>query len=76
VRRLVREDHLAEDLTQEVFLQVHRFRERYDPERDPRAWLFTIATNQVRSTWRSRQRRPEGREESLERLLDTERPEV
>lgn len=61
VRRLVREDHLAEDLTQDVFLQVQRARSTYDPERDPRAWLFAIATNRVRAEWRSKGRSPEAR---------------
>jgi RNA polymerase sigma-70 factor (ECF subfamily) len=54
VRRLVPDEHLAEDLTQEVFLHVQRALSTYDPERDPRPWLFTIATNKLRDHWRSR----------------------
>lgn len=54
VRRLVPDEHLAEDLTQEVFLHVQRALSSYDPERDPRPWLFTIATNKLRDHWRSR----------------------
>jgi RNA polymerase sigma factor (sigma-70 family) len=54
VRRLVPDEHLAEDLTQEIFLQVQRALSGYDPERDPRPWLFTIATNKLRDHWRSR----------------------
>ncbi len=54
LRRLVGDEHLAEDLTQDVFLQAHRALPSYDPARDPRPWLFTIATNKLRDHWRSR----------------------
>ncbi len=54
LRRLVGDEHLAEDLTQDVFLQAHRALASYDPTRDPRPWLFTIATNKLRDHWRSR----------------------
>jgi RNA polymerase sigma-70 factor (ECF subfamily) len=82
VRRLVGEDHLAEDLTQEIFLQVHRSLESYDPTRDIRPWLFSIATNKVRDHWRSRRHREEQGEESAEQeglaevLSATEPPEA
>ena len=54
LRRLVRSEHLAEDLAQEVFLHVHRALPRYDPERPLSPWVFTIAMNKVRDHWRSR----------------------
>lgn len=54
VRRMVGEEHLAEDLTQEVFLHLHRNLDGYDPSRALRPWVFTIATNKVRDYWRSR----------------------
>lgn len=54
LRRLVPDEHQAEDLTQDVFLQVHRALPSYDPARDPRPWLFTIATNKLRDHWRAR----------------------
>src|SRR6185503_20652737 len=54
LRRLVGDEHAAEDLTQDVFLQAHRALPSYDPARDPRPWLFTIATNKLRDHWRSR----------------------
>ena len=54
LRRLVPDEHQAEDLTQDVFLQVHRALSSYDPTRDPRPWLFTIATNKLRDHWRAR----------------------
>lgn len=66
VRRLVGDDHLAEDLTQDVFLHIHRALESYDPARDIRPWVFTIATNKVRDHWRSRRHRDAQSEESSE----------
>ena len=57
VRRLVREEHLAEDVTQDVFMHVYRSLESYDPERELRPWVYTIATNKVRDHWRSRRHR-------------------
>jgi RNA polymerase sigma-70 factor (ECF subfamily) len=44
-RRLVGSDARAEELTQDVFVQVFRFRHRYRPESRLSTWLFTIATN-------------------------------
>jgi RNA polymerase sigma-70 factor, ECF subfamily len=60
VQRLVVDAHLAEDLTQDVFLQVHRSLPSYDPLRDPRPWLFTIATNKLRDHWRARRAAGDG----------------
>jgi len=59
IRRLVREEHHAEDLTQDVFLHFHRALDSYDPERPLAPWVFTIATNKVRDLWRSRRHRAE-----------------
>lgn len=54
VAYLMRDPHLAEDLTQESFLRLNHVIDRLDPERDPTAWVFTIVTNCVRDHWRSR----------------------
>jgi RNA polymerase sigma-70 factor (ECF subfamily) len=45
VRRLVGSDARAEEVTQEVFVQVFRFRGRYQPQSRLATWIFTIATN-------------------------------
>ncbi len=45
VRRLVGSDARAEEITQDVFVQMFRFRERYRPESRLSTWVFTIATN-------------------------------
>lgn len=67
VRRLVNDEQLAEDLTQDVFLNIQRAFSTYDPERELQPWVFTIASNKVRDHWRS-QRHREGRKEvSIER---------
>jgi len=53
VYRLLGDRSLAEDMTQEVFLKVHRAAHQLDPTRDPGPWLMTIAHNACRDLWRS-----------------------
>lgn len=67
VRRLVQDEHLAEDLSQDIFAHVYRALPTYDPARDLRPWVFTIATNKVRDFWRSRRHRDSQMEVSVER---------
>jgi RNA polymerase sigma-70 factor (ECF subfamily) len=45
VRRMVAHQARAEELTQDVFVQVFRFRQRYRPESKLATWIFRIATN-------------------------------
>ncbi|MEW6073564.1 MAG: sigma-70 family RNA polymerase sigma factor [Planctomycetota bacterium] len=66
VRRVVGDEAAVEDLTQDIFLHVYRALPTYDPERDLRPWLFTIASNKVRDHWRSRPRQEARREASIE----------
>ena len=54
VRRQVADDHVAEDLTQDIFLNIHRALESYDPERALQPWVYRIATNKIRDHWRAR----------------------
>ncbi|MFH1277070.1 MAG: RNA polymerase sigma factor [Candidatus Eisenbacteria bacterium] len=51
--RLLGDPTAAEDLTQEVFLRVHRSADRLDPDRDPMPWLRTITANLCRDHRRS-----------------------
>jgi len=44
-RRFVGSEAQAEELAQDVFVQVFRFRHRYRPQSRFSTWLFTIATN-------------------------------
>jgi len=57
VKSLVRDQHLAEDLTQDVFLQLHKGFPSYDPNRALRPWVFAVAVNRLRDHWRSRAHR-------------------
>lgn len=66
VRRMVGEEHLAEDVTQDIFMHVYKSLPRYDTARSLRPWVFTIATNKVRDFWRSRRHRDTLRETSYE----------
>lgn len=55
----VRDAELAEDLTQEVFVQALRALEGYDWRGSIAPWLLRIARNTVTDHWRRRARRPE-----------------
>jgi len=49
----------ARDLVQQTFLQLHRARLDFDPEKRLKPWLYTIAMNLKREHFRRRKRRPE-----------------
>jgi RNA polymerase sigma-70 factor (ECF subfamily) len=61
VRRLVRDDRIVEELTQEVFLSVFVALPGFRLDGDFAAWLFTIARNAARSYLRSAQNRQDDR---------------
>lgn len=63
---MVAEEHLAEDVTQEVFVHIQRSITSYDPTRDLSPWVFTIAANKVRDHWRSRRHHDALRETSFD----------
>lgn len=48
----------AEDLVQEVFLRLYRYRDRYQPRAKFSTWLFHVAQNVARNAIRSRRRHP------------------
>jgi len=56
----------AEDVTQDVFLKVHRAAAQLDAGRDPAPWLAAIATNACRDVWRSGAYRMGRRSASIE----------
>ena len=56
-RRMVGAEARAEELTQDVFTQVFRFRDRYRPESKFATWIFTIATNLCLNDLRRPERR-------------------
>jgi RNA polymerase sigma-70 factor (ECF subfamily) len=53
VVNLLRDPVLGQDLTQDVFMRLHKVIDRLDTDRDPSGWVFTVATNVVRDHWRS-----------------------
>lgn len=68
----------AEDVVQETFLQVHLSADRFDTTRRFKPWLFTIAANKARDSFRSKARRPVvpldvpvgGSDDESQKLLD------
>ncbi len=82
VYHLLGERTAAEDVTQEVFLKVHRSAAQLDASRDPAPWLAAIAYNTCRDLWRSGAYRMRRRSASIEqdaavtlRLAHTDDPE-
>ena len=45
IRRMVRDEALAQDLTQETFIRAQRGLKNFREESSPRTWLFRIANN-------------------------------
>ena len=58
VQGMVRDAHLASDVTQEVFEKVLLKNSLYRPGTNFRAWLFEVARNQALTMLRSRSRLP------------------
>lgn len=57
--RLVGHREAAEDITQDVFVKVHRAADRLQVDRNPKPWLTTITYNTVRDAARRTAARPE-----------------
>lgn len=66
VRRMLRDEHQCEDLTQEILMNVHRALPGYDPARPLSPWVFTIATNKLRDHWQSRRFQESRRQVALD----------
>jgi RNA polymerase sigma-70 factor, ECF subfamily len=56
LNRMVSDRELAQDLTQETFLQAHRAGRQLPEVLNPRAWLYRIATNLALNAIRRRSR--------------------
>ncbi len=56
LRRLLRDDDVAQDLLQETMLRAHRALTRLGPGANERAWLYRIATNVALNHLRDRTR--------------------
>ena len=68
--RMLGERALAEDISQDVFLKVHRALDRLDPDRDPAPWLATIVGNACREYWRGRHHKASTRSVPIEEIAD------
>src|SRR4051812_39632274 len=55
-RRLIDKSQ-AEDLSQDVLLKIHAYRDSYDPRQKFEGWLFSIAANTLVDFLRSQGRR-------------------
>ncbi len=72
-QRSFRDREVADDLTQQTFLKLHRNRHRYDATRPLRPWVFTIAASVRRDELRRRYRLPpQAGEDALERVESNE----
>lgn len=58
VRGLLRDEHLAQDVSQEVFAKLFLKSHLYQQGTNFTAWLFEVARNQALSAMRSRRRSP------------------
>src|SRR5580692_714290 len=58
ISRTVRDETEAQDLAQNVFLQVYKSRQRYERTAKFSTWLFTIARNLCLNEIRRRSRHP------------------
>jgi RNA polymerase sigma-70 factor (ECF subfamily) len=48
---------LAEDFTHELFIKLVEHAVNFDPAKNARAWIFTIAANMCRNEWRNSNKR-------------------
>ncbi|MFE6185436.1 RNA polymerase sigma factor [Streptomyces sp. NPDC056465] len=74
VRQYVRDQHIAEDLAQEVWVKVAQNVARYRPGTNPVGWLMTITRNTALDYLRTVQRRPTEILEPDDLQLDRPRP--
>ena len=75
VRRMFLSPFDREEAVQESWLQIHRVRLRFDPERGPLGgWLQTIAINRCKEILRARGRRPQARDSTDDLDLTSNEP--
>ena len=57
LRRFIRQSDLVEDVFQETFLQLYLSSSKFDPSRNLRPWLFTIAANKAKDALRKNKKK-------------------
>lgn len=76
-QRICRDPGVAEEVAQDVFLELHRNAERLENEEHMRFWLRRVAVHRATDAVRRRGRQPEsGAEEWMERAHGGEPPEA
>ena len=68
--RLVGDSGLAEEVAQDVFLELHRWLPRLESEDHIRHWLRRVATHRATDAFRRRRVRPEGQSEEWDASHD------
>ncbi len=58
IYRLVNDEAIASDLTQETWVKVWRYFKQYDHNQPFKPWLFKIAKNTTADYWRKRRETP------------------
>ena len=56
LRRFLNNGDLVDDVFQETFMQLYVSRDKFDPSKPLRPWLFTIAANKAKDALRRQQR--------------------
>lgn len=68
--RLLGDPGLAEEIAQDVFLELHRWLPRLESDDHVRNWLRRTATHRATDAWRRRSVRPEGQADEWEEGFD------
>lgn len=68
--RMLGDRTAAEDVSQEVFLKIHRAIDRIDPQRDPGPWVTTITCNACREFWRGSPQKMRQKSVPLDEIAD------
>ena len=76
IARLVRNDAVAEELTNEVFLEAWRNARNFEGRSSPSTWLLSIAHNKAVSTLRKRREESWNEDQAQEIATDDDDPEV
>ena len=76
ILRLVRSEAIAEELTNEVFMEVWRNAKKYEGRSAPSTWILSIAHNRAVSTLRKRREENWNEDDANEIADDDDDPEV
>lgn len=72
VSKIIKDDHFARDITQDVFLRIWRYAGAYNAEKsmNAMAWINQVARNQVLTELARRKRRQECGDADLDHIAD------